>query len=158
MPRFVGEFESTLDAKQRFLLPAAFKKMLPQEGATSFVINRGKEQCLTLFTKEVWDSLLTTKFETLDYDDDANVREYQRIFLNGAVEVELDSAGRLLLPKRLMDHAKIADRAIVLSGALDRIEIWDAEVHNQFVAGITQERYSELGKLVKQSKKDETKS
>lgn len=158
MPRFVGEFESTLDAKQRFLFPAAFKKMLPQNETTSFVINRGKEQCLTLFTKEVWDALLAKNFETLDYDDDANVREYQRIFLNGATEIEFDSAGRLLLPKRLMDHAKISDRAIVLSGALDRIEIWDAEVHQQFVSGITQDRYSELGKLVKQSRTAENKA
>jgi MraZ protein len=157
MTRFVGEFESTVDGKQRFLFPAAFKKMLPQDKPTSFLINRGKEQCLTLFTKEVWDSLLAKNFETLDYDDDANVREYQRIFLNGATELEFDSAGRLLLPKKLLAHAKI-EKDIVLSGALDRIEIWDATIHQQMIDGITQERYSELGKIVKQSRIEQMKS
>lgn len=148
MPRFVGEFESTLDAKQRFLFPAGFKKLLPQDTPVSFMINRGKEKCLTLFTKEVWDQLLTKNFETLDYDEDANVREYQRAFLNGATEVEFDSAGRLLLPKKLAAYASIT-KDIVLAGALDRIEIWDAGEHERLLSGITQERYNELGKLVK---------
>jgi MraZ protein len=125
--------------------------MLPQDSPVSFVINRGKENCLTLFTKEVWDLMLAKNFETLDYDDDTNVREYQRIFLNGATEIEFDSAGRLLLPKKLMLHANIT-KDIVLAGALDRIEIWDEEEHNKFISGITQQRYSELGKLVKQSR------
>ena len=151
MPVFVGEFESTLDAKQRFLFPAGFKKLLPQDTPVSFMINRGKEKCLTLFTKTEWDSLLAKNFDTLDYDDDANVREYQRIFLNGATELEFDSAGRLLLPKKLLAHANIV-KDIVLAGARDRIEIWDAEEHNRLIAGITQERYSELGRLAKQSR------
>lgn len=151
MPNLVGEFESTLDAKQRFLFPAGFKKLLPQDTPVSFMINRGKEKCLTLFIKDVWDSLLDTKFESLDYDEDANVREYQRYFLNGATEVEFDSAGRLLLPKKLLAHANIT-KDIVLAGARDRIEIWDAAEHERMISGFSQERYSELGKITKQIK------
>ena len=157
MPQFSGEFECTVDSKQRFLFPAAFKKMLPQDRPVTFILNRGQEKCLSLFIKEEWDAILARKFDGLDYDEDANVREYQRAFLNGATEVEFDSAGRLSLPKILIPHAKIV-KDIVMVGARDRIEIWDAEEHRMLRDNITQERYNELGKKFKQAKDEQNKS
>jgi MraZ protein len=156
MTQFTGEFESTVDSKQRFLFPAAFKKMLPQDGPVSFILNRGKEQCLSFFIKDDWNAMLAKKFDGLDYDEDANVREYQRAFMNGATEVDFDAAGRLTLPKTLIPHAKIV-KDIVLVGARDRIEIWDAGEHQKLRDGITQERYNELGKKYKQAKDEQAK-
>jgi len=54
MTGFLGEYEATLDAKGRFLLPAGFKKQLPENGIEVFVINRGFEKCLSLYTPESW--------------------------------------------------------------------------------------------------------
>ena len=154
--QFIGEFESTVDAKQRFLFPAAFKKLLSPDSPTSFFINRGKENCLTLFTKDRWNSIIQEKFATLDYDGDENAREYQRAFLNGATEIEFDAAGRLLLPKNLSRHANI-EKDIVVTGAIDRIEIWNAEIYYQRMAAMTNERYSELGRINAKPKQIEEK-
>ena len=56
---FLGEYEATLDAKGRFLLPAGFKKQLPEEGANQFVINRGFEKCLTLYPLQSWKPIFS---------------------------------------------------------------------------------------------------
>ena len=98
---FIGEYESTIDTKGRFLLPAGLKKQLPDQ-ETSFVINRGFEKCLTLYPSQSWKPIFKDISNLNDFDP--KVREFRRYFLNGAQQVELDNAGRLLLPKNLMDH------------------------------------------------------
>ena len=72
MTGFLGEFESTLDAKGRFLLPAGLKKQLPEGENTRFVINRGFEKCLTLYPRQSWEPLFA-KISTLN-DFDPKVR------------------------------------------------------------------------------------
>ena len=99
---FLGEYEATLDAKGRFLLPAGFKKQLPEEGATHFIINRGFEKCLTLYPQQSWDPIFSEISKLNDFDP--KVREFRRYFLNGAIQLELDSAGRLLVPKNLTEQ------------------------------------------------------
>ena len=105
MTGFLGEFESTLDPKGRFLLPAGVKKQLPAGENTRFVINRGFEKCLSLYTIESWEPLYA-KIQTLN-DFDPKVREFRRYFLNGATIVEPDSAGRILLPPNLKEYASL---------------------------------------------------
>ena len=56
---FLGEYEATLDSKGRFLLPAGFKKQLPEEGPTQFVVNRGFEKCLSLYPIKSWEPIFT---------------------------------------------------------------------------------------------------
>src|ERR1700740_828337 len=110
MSDFFGEYEATLDAKGRFLFPAAFKKQL--DGATSpFIIKRGFEKCLTLYTKEAWEQLFS-KIKKLN-EFDPKVREFTMLFLNGAVQIEADTAGRLLVSKNLAEHAGL-EKDIVL--------------------------------------------
>ena len=94
---FLGEYEATLDAKGRFLLPVGFKKQLPEEGASQFVINRGFEKCLTLYPLQSWEPIFSEISKLNDFDP--KVREFRRYFLNGATQIELDTASRLLLPK-----------------------------------------------------------
>jgi MraZ protein len=94
MTGFLGEFEATLDAKGRFLLPAGFKKQLPEEEQGRFVINRGFEKCLTLYPIKNWEPLFADISKLNDFDP--KVREFRRYFLNGATFVEPDTAGRLL--------------------------------------------------------------
>ena len=75
---FLGEYEATLDAKGRFLLPAGFKKQLPEEGATHFIINRGFEKCLTLYPQQSWDPIFSEISKLNDFDP--KVREFRRYF------------------------------------------------------------------------------
>ncbi|HVG41486.1 MAG TPA: hypothetical protein VM888_07720, partial [Chitinophagaceae bacterium] len=102
MTGFLGEYEATVDAKGRFLLPARFKRQLPEGEITTFVINRGFEKCLSLYPKKSWDPLYN-QISTLN-DFDPKVREFRRYFLNGATEVEQDTAGRILIPQNLKDY------------------------------------------------------
>ena len=145
MTGFLGEFESTLDAKGRFLLPAGLKKQLPEGENTRFVINRGFEKCLTLYPKQSWEPLFA-RISTLN-DFDPKVRQFKRYFLNGATQVSPDSAGRLLLPKNLMEYAGL-EKDIVLVSAIDKIEIWDKAKYQQFFETFSPEAFSDLAKEV----------
>jgi MraZ protein len=103
MTSFLGEYEVALDAKGRFLLPMGFRKQLPEGAREKFVINRGFESCLTIYTMDVW-AAISDKINKLN-DFKPAVREFKRLFLNGATIVEPDGADRLLLPKPLMERA-----------------------------------------------------
>ena len=146
---FLGEFEATIDSKGRFLLPAGFKKQLPQDAATQFVINRGFEKCLTLYPIQSWQPIFSQINQLNDFDP--KVREFRRYFLNGATEVELDSAGRLLLQKNLMVHASL-EKDIVLVSAINKIEIWDKIKYNEFFESFTPESFSSLANEVMNKK------
>ena len=149
MTSFLGEYESTIDTKGRFLLPAAFKKQLG-EGATQFVINRGFEKCLTLYPLTSWEPIYANISNLNDFDP--NVRAFRRQFFNGATPVDLDSAGRLMLPKNLLAHAAL-DKDIVLVSALNKIEIWDKNTYDAIFENMTAENFSDLANKVMNNEK-----
>ncbi|MBO9562920.1 MAG: division/cell wall cluster transcriptional repressor MraZ [Niastella sp.] len=145
MNGFIGEYEATLDTKGRFLLPAGFKKQLPEEAGSQFVVNRGFEKCLTLYPMKSWDPIFTELGKLNDFDP--KVREFRRYFLNGATVLELDSAGRLLLPPNLKDHAGL-EKDIVLVAAMNKIEIWDKDKYQQLFESFSPEAFSQLAQQV----------
>lgn len=142
---FLGEYEVTVDSKGRFLLPAAIKKKLPENASGEFVINRGFEKCLTLYPLVNWQPIMEGISKLNDFDP--KVREFRRYFFNGATELELDSAGRLLVPPNLREHANI-DKDIVLVGSIQKIEIWDKNNYKQFFESMTTQAFSQLAKDV----------
>jgi MraZ protein len=142
---FLGEFEATLDAKGRFLLPAGVKKQLPEVDAAQFVINRGFEKCLTLYPLKSWEPLFADINKLNDFDP--QVREFRRYFLNGATMVEPDSAGRLLVPPNLKVHADL-QKDIVLVAAINKIEIWDSNKYKQLFESFSPDAFSNLAKNV----------
>jgi len=142
---FLGEYEATVDVKGRFLLPAGIKKQLPEDSQTEFVINRGFEKCLTLYPIKSWEPIINGISKLNDFDP--KVREFRRYFFNGATTLELDSAGRLLLPPNLKEHAGL-EKDIVVVGAIKKIEIWDKTKYKQFFESISPEQFSALAKEV----------
>ena len=142
---FLGEYEATLDSKGRFLLPAGVKRQLPEGESTRFVINRGFEKCLSLYPIQSWQPLYD-QISTLN-DFDPKVREFRRYFLNGAIEVEPDTAGRLLLPQNLKDYAGLG-KDIVLVSAVNKIEIWDQEKYRKFFEAYSPDDFSALAQTV----------
>lgn len=140
MISFIGEYDSTVDVKGRFLLPTGLRKQLP-ENDNSFVINRGFENCLVLYPTQSWNPIFSQISSLNEFD--AKAREFRRYFLNGAQQLELDSAGRLLLPKNLTSHASI-EKDIVLVSAVDKIEIWDKNKYQQFFDSFSPESFSKL--------------
>ncbi len=145
MTGFLGEFEATLDAKGRFLLPAGIKKQLPDQEGSLFVINRGFEKCLTLYPIKNWEPLFADISKLNEFDP--KVREFRRYFLNGATHVEPDSAGRLLVPPNLKDHAGL-QKDIVLVAAVNKIEIWDSIKYHQLFDSFSADDFSNLAKVV----------
>ena len=145
MTGFLGEYEATLDAKGRFLVPAGFKKQLPVNETVSFILNRGFEKCLSLYTSASWEPIFSELSKLNDFDP--KVRQFKRYFLNGATQVDPDSAGRILLPKNLMEYAGL-EKDIVLVSAIDKIEIWDKTKYQQFFETFSPEAFSDLAKEV----------
>jgi MraZ protein len=148
MQGFHGEYEPTVDAKGRFLLPGGLKKQLP-EGEGRFILSRGFEKCLTLYPLKSWEVIITKIAQLNDFDP--KVRQFRRQFLGGATEVELDNAGRMLLPGSLREFAGLG-KDIVLAAALDRFEIWDASKYNQLFEDFSSDAFSSLAQEVMANK------
>ncbi len=144
MTGFHGEYQSTIDAKGRFHLPGSLKKQLV-EGENHFIVSRGFEKCLTLYPLKSWQSILDRISQLNDFDP--KVRQFRRQFLGGATEVELDGAGRILLPPTLREFA-LPGKEIVLAAALDRFEIWDASKYKQLFEDFSADEFSNLAQEV----------
>jgi MraZ protein len=154
MNGFHGEYEATVDAKGRFLLPGSLRKQLP-EAENRFILSRGFEKCLTLYPLKSWE-LIIAKISLLN-DFDPKVRQFRRQFLGGATEVELDTAGRLLLPASLKEFAGLG-KDIVLAAAMDRFEIWDAVKYKQLFEDFSPEAFSNLAQEVMTDNKEKRDS
>jgi len=131
MTPLFGEFDCTLDAKGRFLVPAALLKQFPEGQRDAFVINHGLDKCLVLYPLQVWQAELAKIYSKNQYIE--KNRAFARKFQSGAVPAEIDSSKRLLIPKRLMDHVGI-DKEIVLIGWFDRVEIWSSAEYKRWQA------------------------
>jgi len=119
---YIGEFECKLDNKGRLSLPTKLRTQISDEHAAAMVVNRGFEKCLVLYTRTDWE-LELQKLETLNEFNRA-ARQFIRTFNNGANIVSIDNAGRVLIPKKLMEYAGLKTDAVV-SAYGKKIEIWD---------------------------------
>ncbi len=133
MSHFLGEFECKLDAKGRLMLPAGLRKQMPEAEREGLVMNRGFEKHLVIYTRKEWDAIVEDLSKLNQYEK--KTREFIRYFTRGATELSLDAAGRILLPKSLMEYAGIGTDA-VLASQFNKIEVWakdayDAQLDNE---------------------------
>ncbi|MFD2873664.1 division/cell wall cluster transcriptional repressor MraZ [Mucilaginibacter ximonensis] len=127
MSNFLGEFDCKLDAKGRMMIPVGLKKQLPEAVSEGLVINRGFEKHLVIYTRKEWDKIVDDLSKLNSYEK--KTREFIRYFTRGASELLLDSAGRVLLPKSLLEYAGIgAD--VVLACQFNKIEVWAKEAYD----------------------------
>lgn len=124
MAGLVGEYECKLDAKGRFLFPAGLRKQLSPEANEVFMMNKGFENCLTLYPQNEWDKV-STRLSKLNLFKPKN-RMFYRLFHQGAKQLGLDNAGRILVPADLMKRIGLS-REIMLTAYSDRIEVWSKE-------------------------------
>ena len=123
LKQLLGEYEVRLDGKGRFRMPSGLLTQLGDWQRGNFVINRGFEKCLVLYPEPLWNET-TAEINELNLYNKKN-RDFARYFFRGASEVTLDSADRILLPKRLAEYANIG-KDMVLSAYSGRIEMWSA--------------------------------
>jgi MraZ protein len=127
MSHFLGEFECKLDAKGRMMVPVGLKKQLPEADKEGLVINRGFEKHLVIYTRREWDKIVEDLSKLNAYEK--KTREFIRYFTRGASELSLDAAGRVLLPKALLEYAGI-NADVVLACQFNKIEVWAQEAYD----------------------------
>ncbi|MEX2211441.1 MAG: division/cell wall cluster transcriptional repressor MraZ [Gaiellaceae bacterium] len=115
----LGEYEHTIDEKNRLTLPAKFRRAF-EDG---IFVTRGMDGCLYGYTRADWDRLVSGRLGALDPLDPRG-RRLQRFFFSAAAESDLDKQGRVMLPAALIEHAKLG-REVVVAGVYDHVEIWD---------------------------------
>ena len=122
---FIGEFQHNIDIKGRIAIPAKFRQQL---GAGA-IITRGLDRCLFVFTAKEW-GLLAEKIKSMPLVK-SDSRAFARLMFAGAVDVEIDKQGRILIPDFLRSYAGLKKQAIV-TGLYSRVEIWDNDSWNKY--------------------------
>ena len=141
---FIGEYHHIIDQKKRLAIPIKFRKGL----GNKMVITRGLDQSLFLYPQKTWNDL-AAKLSKLPFSK-SDARGFSRLMLAGAMEVELDKAGRILIPDYLKSYAHLGQMAAII-GLYNRLEIWDEEAWKKYKTqmekdvGDMSERLGELG-------------
>ncbi len=125
MAFFTSEFECKLDTKGRLVLPAKIKTNLPEVSTNELVLRKGFEPNLTLYPMVEYRKLHHKITALSEFNPEQ--RKLKRIFFKSIAQVELDSAGRILIPKAMLAHAQIEKEALLI-GMGNYIEIWDPGV------------------------------
>ena len=115
----LGEYEHTIDDKNRLTLPAKFR----EDFAGGVVVTRGLEGCLSAYPREQWERLVDSWLDPLSPFSKES-RQMHRYYYAGASEDKPDKQGRVTIPGALLEHAGL-EREVVVAGVGDRVEIWD---------------------------------
>jgi MraZ protein len=147
MYQFTGEYRVKIDSKGRLKMPQALIDQIDDD--LVFTVNRGFEKHLMLYPKAVWEK----KTKEINRLNIYNTKQRQaiRYFYRGATEMKADSADRLLVPKSLLDYARI-EKEVVLFAYHEQIEIWAEKMYDQVLseepeefADIADEIFGNLG-------------
>jgi len=122
---FIGEYSHNLDNKGRLAIPAKFRLVL-KRGA---VVTKGLDDCLFLYSKSAWLEL-AGKLAKLPINK-SNTRAFSRLMLAGAMDVEFDQQGRIMLPEYLRKFAGL-NKKVIVAGLYNRLEIWDQTIWNKY--------------------------
>ncbi|HHX58612.1 MAG TPA: division/cell wall cluster transcriptional repressor MraZ [Candidatus Moranbacteria bacterium] len=140
---FIGEYQHNLDPKKRVALPVKFRSDF-KAGA---VITRGLDSCLFVYPKAEWDKI-ADKLGSMPVGEKAT-RSFVRLMLAGAVDVKLDSQGRVLIPEYLKEYSKIK-KEVTVAGLFNRLELWDSKLWEKYKKAAEKDQdkiAEELGKL-----------
>ncbi len=132
---FIGEYHHTIDEKGRLSIPKKFRNELEK----GLVITKGLDGCLFIYTSSEWEKM-SIKLNSLPLTN-KNAREFKRHMTSGAMDLEIDAQGRVILPEYLRIFADIK-KNIIVAGVADRIELWDEEIwtnHSKEIASKTEE-------------------
>jgi len=126
---FLGEYLHAFDAKNRISVPSKFRKDLGRV----VVVTHGLDHCLYLYSRKAWEKEARTY--AAEVNGVATRRGLARLFLAGSFEVEVDKAGRVLIPENLKLFASLKEKAVV-AGVADRVEIWEEGAWKAYIASI----------------------
>lgn len=125
----IGEYTHTLDEKKRISLPSKFRKELGKK----VVVTHGLDNCLFLYPIKEWEKI-AEKLGNLSIGQ-SDTRGFNRIMLAGAVELDIDAIGRVLIPEFLRDFAGMGGKT-VFAGVHSRVEVWDERRWKEYKAKV----------------------
>lgn len=140
---FIGEYQHSIDPKKRLAIPSKFRSDLKSK----IVITRGLDKCLFIYPLKVWEEL-ASKLGNLPVGE-SQTRSFIRLMLAGAVDVDVDKQGRILIPDYLKSYAGLS-RNVIIAGLYNRLEIWDESrwvSYKKNAEKNTDEIAEQLGKL-----------
>ena len=140
---FIGEYSYSVDSKGRIAIPTKFRANL----VSGCVVTRGIDDCLFLYPKEEWERL-AKRLASLPISQ-SNSRAFARLMLAGAMDLEIDRQGRVVLPKYLRHYANLEGKAIV-AGLYNRLEIWNSDRWSRYkkqAEGSSADIAEQLGEL-----------
>lgn len=133
MKTFKGTFKHTIDHKNRFNIPAKFRGNPEVPENDYFVIVRGFEGCLYLYSHSSWQKI-EEKLAGLKTLSDPKARYFVRLLLSNAADAKIDKQGRIAVPQNLLELAGIS-REIIIRGVFDKIELWDPARLDEYESG-----------------------
>lgn len=147
MINFFGEYRFSIDEKGRTALPALFRDIVEKENEDSehWVITKGMEQSILLYPKKIWQQLLEYLSQKLSYKNE-NDRTFLRYFIFPAKEITIDKQGRFVIPKNLIEHAKL-NKNVVFLGALNKIEMWSEDYWEGYISNSSDQLSQLMNKL-----------
>ncbi len=122
----IGEYHHSIDDKGRIVIPTKYRMELGE----SFVITRGLEKCLYVYSMNRWNSLVE-KLEALPFTK-KDARVFIRTFFSGATVCEFDKSGRINITSPLVNYAGLNKNCVII-GVNDRLEIWDENTFNTLI-------------------------
>ena len=122
----MGEYRNNIDVKGRVVIPSKFREELGDK----IILTRGLDGSLFIYSISMWNSL-TEKLKTLSFTEKES-RNFTRFLLSGAVTLEFDKQGRVIVPSYLKDYADL-EKEVVLVGVLNRVEFWSRDNWNKFM-------------------------
>jgi len=135
---FSGTFDYSFDAKNRLTVPAKFRTSLTDP----LVLSRGTQKCVSIWPKNDFQEFVAAALaDTTPLDPKRDA--IKRFFFSNSFEVELDSAGRVMVPAKLMAYGELA-KEVVVNGMDDRIEIWDRQRWDDYNAALNIEDLAAL--------------
>ena len=140
MELLIGEHLHSLDEKKRVSLPKQFRSALGKK----VVMTRGLDNCLVIFSPKAWEKM-AQRLQALSFVN-PDTRGFSRFMLSGAAEVEVDSAGRLLIPDHQKAYAGLK-KEVVFAGISDRVEVWDKACWAAYKSRIEQDAEAMAAKL-----------
>jgi MraZ protein len=137
---FYGEYIHSIDRKGRIILPAKFREVAKSHFFEKFFVTRGLDKCLFMFSEEEW-RIQENKFKSVSFTKQ-QARTFNRLYFSGAVEINFDTQGRILLPQYLKDYAGIK-KDVVIVGVSNRIEIWSKDCWSEYY-GNSRQSFEEI--------------
>jgi MraZ protein len=129
---FTGTFEHTLDAKNRLTIPSKFRAELSK----GVYLSRTFKDCVSLYPAQTYTEMAEAALKRVENPLSAQGREARRVLYGSALETELDSAGRVMLTPKFLEHAGIG-REVVITGVGDCLELWDRSTWEGYESDLT---------------------